>query len=250
MSDSDQGDALFAARDPVFATTHWSVVLQAGESHSAQGSAALAKLCRIYWYPLYAFIRRKGHTEEDAKDLTQEFFARLLERRDFQRVDARKGKFRTFLLTSLTHFLSNERDHANAAKRGGGRAVISLDAIPPEQFQRFEPTSDLSPDKLFDQRWAMALLEAAVLQLRVQMNATGKLGQFEELKIFLTTEPRDGDYTAVAQRLGCASQSVAVTVHRLRQRYRELVRAEVANTVSSPLEVDEEMRHLQAVLGA
>ncbi len=248
MSDSDQGDAMFAARNPVFATTHWSVVLQAGESHSPQGSAALEKLCRTYWYPLYAFVRRKGRTEEDAKDLTQQFFARLLERKDFQTVDARKGKFRTFLLTSLTHFLSNERDHAQAAKRGGGRTNIPLDGITAEELHRLEPASDLSPDKLFDQRWAMTLLGEAVSQLREEMVAAGKGAQFEQLKSFLTDEAGDGEYAAVAQRLGSTSQSVAVMVHRMRQRYGELVRAEVAHTVSSPTEVEEEMRHLYAAL--
>lgn len=231
-----------------FATTHWSVVLQAGEERTAQGQAALETLCRIYWFPLFAFLRRKGHTEADAKDLTQQFFALLLERKDFQTVDVRKGKFRTFLLTSLTHFLSNERDRAQAAKRGGGKIIISLDAIPPEQFQRYEPATDLSPDKLFDQRWAMALLETAVARLQSEMAAADKADVFEQLKVFLTTEPREGEYAAAATRLGCASASVAVMVHRLRQRYRELVRAEVANTVSSPLEVEEEMRHLSAAL--
>jgi RNA polymerase sigma-70 factor (ECF subfamily) len=248
MSDSDQGDALFAARNPIFATTHWSVVLQAGESRSPQASAALEKLCRIYWYPLYAFIRRKGRTEEDAKDLTQQFFARLLERKDFQTVDARKGKFRTFLLTSLTHFLSNERDYVHAAKRGGGQAIISLDAVTAEELHRLEPATDLSPDKLFDQRWAMTLLGEAVAQLREEMVAAGKCEQFEQLKSFLTDEAGDGEYAAVAQRLGSTSQSVAVMVHRMRQRYGELVRAEVAHTVSSPTEVEEEMRHLYAAL--
>lgn len=231
-----------------FATTHWSVVLQAGEERTAQGQAALETLCRTYWFPLFAFLRRKGHTEADAKDLTQQFFALLLERRDFQTVDARKGKFRTFLLTSLTHFLSNERDRAQAAKRGGGKIIISLDALPPEQFQRYEPATDLAPDKLFDQRWAMALLETAVARLQAEMATAGKADVFEQLKVFLTTEPREGEYAAAATRLGCASASVAVMVHRLRQRYRELVRAEVANTVSSPLEVEEEMRHLSAAL--
>src|SRR5262245_44025139 len=159
--------------NPIFATTHWSVVLKAGGEDSSEVTAALEKLCRTYWFPLFAFIRRKGYKEEDAKDLTQAFFALLLERKDFQRVNPAKGKFRTFLLTSLTHFLSNERDYLNAAKRGGGRSIISLDAIPPEQLQRYEPAADLSPDKLFDQGWAMSLLEAAVLRLRAEMEAAG-----------------------------------------------------------------------------
>ena len=235
-------------RHAVFDTTHWSVVLQAGEGHSIEGVAALEKLCRTYWFPLYAFIRRKGYPEEDAKDFTQQFFISLLERKDLQNVSARKGRFRTFLLASLNHFLSNERDRASTAKRGGGRKIISLDAVAPEQFQHFAPATDLSPDKLFDQRWAMALLGEAASKLQAEMVAEGKAEQFEQLKIYLTEEPRTGDYATVAQKLNCTTQSVAVAVHRLRQRYRELVRMEVANTVSSPIEVEEEMRHLYAAL--
>jgi len=250
MPDPEERNPLFGAAKPVFATTHWSVVLQAGESQSSQGTAALEELCRTYWYPLYAFIRRQGRTEEDAKDLTQQFFARLLERKDFQNVEARKGKFRTFLLAALSHFLSNERDYAQAAKRGGGKTIISLDEMTPDQLRRFEPASNLSPDKLFDQRWAMTLLEHAVARLREENSAAGKARPFELLKTFLTNEPGENEYANVAERLGSTTQSVAVAVHRLRQRYRELVRAEVAHTVSSPLEVDEEMRHLYAALNA
>lgn len=248
MSDSSQGDASFAIRSMVFATTQWSVVQQAGGSQSSAATAALERLCQQYWFPLYAFIRRKGYAEEDSKDLTQEFFTRLLVRKDFQTVDARRGKFRTFLLAALTHFLSNERDRAHAAKRGGGRVVISLDELPSELFRRYEPSTDLSPDKLFDQRWAMTLLEGAVARLAAEMSVAGRAGQFDALKKFLTREPDDGEYAALAQRLGCAGQSVGVAVHRLRQRYREIVRAEVVATVSNPAEVDEEMRCLLAAL--
>ncbi len=248
MSDSDQGGTLFPAGTPVFATTHWSVVLQAGEAASSQGAVALEKLCRTYWFPLYAFIRRKGHGEADAQDLTQAFFARLLAGNTFQTVDARKGKFRTFLLVSLGHFLSNARDHAQAAKRGGGQTIISLDAITAEQLHQSAPAAELSPDKLFDQRWAMTLLEVAVVQLQEEMATTGKGGQFEALKSFLTNEPSDGEYAIIGRRIGSPGQSVAVTVHRMRQRYRELVRTAVAHTVSSPTEVEEEMRHLYAAL--
>ncbi len=231
-----------------FATTQWSLVREAGGVESSGSQVALEALCHAYWPPLYAFIRRKGLSEEDAKDLTQAFLARLLERKDFQKLDPHKGKFRTFLLASLTHFLSNARDHANAAKRGGGKAVISLHEFPPEQFQRFEPATDVSPDKVFDQRWAMALLERAVEQLRHEMVAEGRTSQFEELKGFLTAEPREGEYALAARRLQIAGSSVGVWVHRMRQRYRELVRAEVASTVSSPMEVEEEMRYLRSVL--
>lgn len=236
------------AGSPVFATTHWSVVLQAGGEPSSTAVAALEKLCRTYWFPLYAFVRRKGLAEEDAKDLTQQFFTLLLERNDFRAVDARRGKFRTFLLTAFTHFLANERDRAQAAKRGGGKVIFSLDAISPEQFQCIEPSSDVTPDKLFDQRWAVKLLEAAMARLETEMIAENRSAQFEELKKFLADEPDAGDYAVVAARLGSTNQGVAVAVHRMRLRFRQLVRAEVANTVSSPAELEEEMRHLRAAL--
>jgi RNA polymerase sigma factor (sigma-70 family) len=231
-----------------FNTTHWSVVLLAGKEQTPQGEAALEHLCRTYWHPLYVFIRRQGYNPEDAQDLTQQFFARLLERNDFGEVDPHKGRFRTFLLTSLTHFLSNERDRVQAAKRGGGRKIISLDEIQAGEFYRFEPASELSPDKLFDQRWAMVVLEQALHRLREELAAGGKAAQFEELKPYLTEEPGEGEYAKVAARVGQTPQAVAVTVYRLRQRYRELVRAEVAQTVSSPLELEREMRHLLEAL--
>lgn len=244
----NQSEALSSAAGSPreFNTTHWSVVLQAGRSQSPQSAAALERLCRTYWYPLYAFIRRKGYREEDAQDFTQEFFARLLERNDFEAVDPSKGKFRTFLLTALTHFLSNERDRTQAAKRGGGQAMISLDEFKPEEIYRFEPVSDLSPDTWFDLRWAMTVLEQALAQLRADLATAPE--RFDALKVYLTDEADEGDYTATAQRLSMSSQAVAVAVHRMRQRYRELVRAEVAHTVSNPMDVEAEMRHLYAVL--
>lgn len=232
----------------MFATTHWSVVLRAGETHSPESSAALERLCRNYWFPLFAFIRRKGHREEDARDLTQQFFASLLARKDLRTVRASKGRFRTFLLAAMTHFLSNERDRAHAAKRGGGQVPVSFDEMTPEELRRYEPATHLTPDKLFDQRWAMTLLGTALTRLREEMESAGKAQQFQALKTFLTNEPDEGDYATVARRLGGTNQSIAVAVHRLRQRYRALVRAEVAHTVSSPIEVEEEMRHLFAAL--
>jgi len=233
-----------------FQTTHWSVVLEAGKSVSPQSSEALEKLCQTYWQPLYVFIRRKGYPEEDAQDLTQEFFARLLERRDFETVHPYKGKFRTFLLAAMTHFLANERDRARAVKRGAGQKLISLSEIKPEQFRALEPVSDVSPDKLFDLRWAMTVLERALARLRIDSTEQGKSSEFDQLKKFLSEEPGEGEYSAVAQRLGMPSSSVAVAVYRLRARYRELVRSEVAQTLSNPLELEEEMRHLYAVLNA
>jgi DNA-directed RNA polymerase specialized sigma24 family protein len=231
-----------------FQTTHWSVVLLAAQEQSAGRAAALEKLCHAYWYPIYVFARRKGCGEEDAKDLTQQFFSRLLQRNDFAGVDPQKGKFRTFLLTSFTHFLSNEYDRANALKRGGGNAIFSLDELLSDQLNKFEPAGDCSPANLFDQRWALAVLERALNQLNTEMSAAGKSGQFELLKTFLTADSPEGRQEGLAQKLGVADSSVAVMVHRLRQRYRELVRAEVAHTVSSPTELEEEMRHLFQML--
>jgi DNA-directed RNA polymerase specialized sigma24 family protein len=231
-----------------FNTTHWSVVLLAGQNESQQSAEALEKLCRTYWPPLYGFIRRQGYSPEDAQDLTQKFFALLLERKDFGAVDPCKGKFRTFLLTSLTHFLANERDWSKAAKRGGGQQIISLNALESEQQYRAEPTVNLSPDKIFDLRWGTTVLEEALRKLQAEMSTEEKSRQFAQLKVYLTDEPGEGDYAAAGTQLGMSRQAVGVAVHRLRQRYRELVRAEVAQTVASPLEVEEEMRHLYEAL--
>jgi RNA polymerase sigma-70 factor (ECF subfamily) len=232
----------------VFATTHWTVVLKAGDVQTSEGNAALEKLCRTYWRPIYAYIRRQGYSEADGQDLAQQFFAELLRRNAFGQVDARKGKFRTFLLACLGHFLSNRRDYEKAAKRGGGRELISFDAMTMEELRAWEPRSELTPDKVFDQRWAMRLLEEAVARLQEEMTAAGKGKQFERLKPYLASEPVDGEYDQVATDLGVAPPTVAVLVHRMRQRCGELVRLEVANTVSSPLELEEEMRHLNEVL--
>lgn len=226
-----------------FNTTHWSVVLLAGESRSAQSREALETLCRTYWSPLYAFTRRQGHSEEDARDLTQKFLAFLLERDDIAAIDPHKGKFRTFLLTALTHFLSNERDYARAAKRGGGRQLIPLEELESERGFVAAPPQ-LSPDRVFDQRWAMTIVERALEHLRTEQVQAGKGEQFEQFRNYLTQDPDEGEYAAVATRLGITSQSLAVRVHRMRQRFRELVRAEVAQTVASPLELEQEMRHL------
>lgn len=230
-----------------FNTTHWSVVTLAGKTQSPQNAVALEKLCRTYWPPLYAFIRRKGYGEEDVRDLTQEFFARLLERNEFRVVEASKGKFRTFLLCALSHFLSNQRDREQAAKRGGGGQIASLEEITTERLRQLEPASDLTPDKLFDQRWAMTVLDEALNALRQEMADEGRSAQFEGLKAYLIDDPGEGDYGTTAVKLGAKTKSVAVMVFRLRQRYRELVRAEVAHTLCNPLDVDEEMGQLLAL---
>jgi RNA polymerase sigma-70 factor (ECF subfamily) len=231
-----------------FCTTRWSVVLLAGQEGSPESAAALEKLCRTYWQPICAFARRKGWGEEDAKDLTQQFFALLLGRRDFSGLEAGKGKFRTFLLAAFTHFLANEYDRAKALKRGGGQAVFSLDQFPPEQLDGLSPAEEFPPGTTYDLGWARTILQTALRQLKEEMSRAERPGQFEELKQFLTTDVASGNYAGAAEKLGIQVSSVPVLVHRLRQRYRELVRQEVAQTVSSPTELEEEMRHLFALL--
>jgi RNA polymerase sigma-70 factor (ECF subfamily) len=231
-----------------FSTTRWSVVLAAGQAVSPESAAALEKLCRAYWQPIYVFARRRGRNDADAKDLTQQFFARLLERQDFAGLDPSRGKFRTFLLTAFTHFLANDYDRATALKRGGGKMILSLDELSFEELDWVAATDHSSPATVFDLRWAQAILQAALQQLKLEMAGAGKECQFEELKPFLTVNADAGEYAAAAQRLNVEAGSVPVLVHRLRQRYRELVRAEVTQTVRSPAELDEEMRHLFTVL--
>jgi DNA-directed RNA polymerase specialized sigma24 family protein len=231
-----------------FSTTRWSVVLLAGRENSPERAAALEKLCRAYWQPICRFARLKGWNEEDAKDLTQQFFARLLERNDFQGLDSRRGKFRTFLLAAFTHFLANEYDRVNALKRGGGRTIVSLDQFSADEQGGISSGEEISPGTLYDMDWAQAILKAALRELRAGMSKAKNQTQFDELKQFLTANATTGEYAVAAEKLGVEVSSVPVLVHRLRQRYRELVREEVAQTVSSPLELEEEMRHLFAVL--
>lgn len=227
-----------------FRTTHWSMVLRAGQGGSTDSAVALETLCRTYWYPLYVYVRRQGYGPQDAEDLTQEFFARLLRLNSLEVVAPHRGKFRTFLLVSLNHYLSDARDTARAAKRGSGQTVLSLDDESAEQRYRLEPSADASPEVLFDRRWMLALLEQALNRLGQEYASAGKAAQFELLKEFLQNPTDGGDYDRVAAALGLNPGAVAVAVHRLRQRYRDLVRAEIAQTVSSPEEMEEELRHL------
>ena len=220
----------------------------AGDLASPRATDALEKLCRTYWFPLYAYVRRSGYAAHDAQDLTQGFFARLLEKNFLESVDRRKGRFRSFLLASLNHFLANERDYANAIKRGGGQIAISLDEVSAENRFRLEPIVEDSPESIFDQQWALELLERALSRLRAEYVAAGKAGEFERLKRFLGNAPVEGDYTEMADELTMTVAAVAVSVHRMRHRYRDRIRAEVAQTVSDSGEVDEEMRHLFAAL--
>jgi len=232
-----------------FSPTHWSVVLAAaGRSDSTHARDALEKLCRNYWLPIYAFVRRQGHNPPDAQDLTQEFFTRLLEHNYLAAVDREKGRFRSFLLASLKHFLANEWDKARAQKRGGGRAFISIDAAAAESSVSLEPADAVTADKIFERRWALSLLEQVLRRLREEYTRDGKDRQFEQLKSTLTEASRSVPYAEIAARLGTSEGAVKVAVHRLRQRYRELLRAEIADTVADPGEIDDEIRNLFTAL--
>ena len=234
---------------PVFTATHWSVVLAARDGASTLAAQALEKLCRTYWYPLYAYVRRNGCSREDAQDLTQGFFTHLLQRSFLENVDPQKGKFRSFLLAALKHFLSDEWDKSRAAKRGGGQTFISLDDHNAEELYLLEPDSAMTAEKIFEQRWALTLLAQALARLRDEFSSAGKTREFDHLKVFLSTPTSDGAYDAVAVELEMAVASVAVKVHRLRQRYGELIRAEIADTVASPADIEEEMAHLFDAVG-
>jgi len=231
-----------------FTTTHWSVVLQAGDQDSPQSTEALETLCRAYWYPLYAYVRRNGQSPHNAQDLTQEFFARVLERKYFQLADRKRGRFRSFLLTSLKHFLIDEWNKANREKRGGGRQIISLDAEATETRFRAEPADNRTPDKAFERQWAMAVLNRVLDQLQAEFAATGRGPLFEELKSSLTGEENENSYAEIGRRLGMTEGNLKVTVHRLRRRYREVLRKEISMTVTDPELVDVEIRELFAAL--
>ena len=226
------------------------MVLRAKETSSVESERALSELCRIYWHPLYAFLRRQGQTPEDAEDLTQGFFATLLEKKSLRAVDRDKGKFRSFLLAALRHFVSDEWDKARAAKRGGGKPLVSIDEHSAEALYLSQPDSRLTPERMFDRRWALALLGQAFAKLREEFASAKKVDEFDHLKVFLSTPTTDGAYDDAAAALGISADAVAVKVHRLRQRYRELIRDEVAQTVASSAEIEEEMQYLFAAVGA
>lgn len=233
---------------PVFVTTHWSVVLSARKKHSPQSAAALETLCRTYWYPLYAYVRRQGHSPPDAQDLTQEFFARLLQK-DYLKAAAReKGRFRTFLIVALKRFLANEWDRVRAQKRGGGQPLLSLDAEIAEERYRIEPVEGATADRIYERRWALTLLDRTMTRLRQEFTAAGKAEEFKRLKACLTAERGDISYAEIAGALGQSEGTVRVVVHRLRKRFREIFREEIAHTVSSAEEIEEEVRYLMGVL--
>ena len=231
-----------------FVTTHWSVVLTAGQSDTTRAQAALEKLCQTYWYPLYAYVRRRGHSVEDAQDSTQEFFARLLAGHWVGDADRTKGRFRTFLLTALNRFLANEWDRARAKKRGGGVVSVPLDTAVAESRYGADVGSALAPDQLYDRQWAMTLLDRALGRLEAEHDRLGKAGEFAVLSPALTAERGDIPYAAMAAQLGQNETAVRMAVHRLRKRFREVFREEITQTVADPSEVEEEIRHLLAAL--
>jgi len=231
-------------RHPAFVTTHWSVVLSAGRSDSTRARAALARLCQTYWYPLYAYVRRRGHPPHDAQDLTQSFFAHLLERESIAGADPGRGRFRSFLLTALNHFLINEWEKARAQKRGGGTPLLSLDLAAAEERFDLEPADPATPDKIFEKQWALTLLNQVLSLLEAEYRREGKAELFAALQQTLAGRSESLPYAEIAARLNMAEGAVKVAVHRLRKRYRNLIRAEIAHTLDHSADIEEEMRHL------
>lgn len=231
-----------------FTTTHWSVVLAAGHTDIPQAADALERLCRTYWYPLYAYVRHRGHSEHDARDLTQAFFLHLFERHALSRVAPDKGRFRSFLLASLNYFLADQRDRALAQKRGGDRQFVFIDAQDAEERYRFEPIDERNPEKIFERRWALTVLAEVLARLERDYAAAGKQSLFNNLQVFLSGAMAGETYAAMASRLGITEGAIKMSVLRLRQRYRELFRETIAHTVADPAEVEDELRHLIAVI--
>jgi RNA polymerase sigma factor (sigma-70 family) len=235
--------------DAWFATTHWSAVLTAACSDTTRARAALEKLCQTYWYPLYAYARRRGHSPPDAEDLTQGFFARLLKLNSLADVRREKGKFRAFLLASMNHYLADEWDRARAQRRDV-RRTISLDTGAAETRYRREPADQLTPERLFERQWALTLLETVVQRLHREYEADGKGELFMQLRFAITGDKSAVPYTDLAARIGMSEEAVRVAVHRLRRRYRQLLREEIAHTVTTEDEVADELRSLRRILSS
>ncbi len=231
-----------------FATTQWSLVLSAGDKSSPRWRESLAELCRIYWYPLYAFVRRRGNPAAEAEDLTQDFFLRLVEKEFLQATGPEKGRFRTFLLLCMKRFLANEHDYRTAAKRGGGEPLISIDGAAADSRFRLEPTDATTPEKIFERRWALALLEQVLARLDKEYHEAGKTALFAKLKPLLVAETVGTHYAEIGHELHLSEGAVKVAVHRLRRRYAELLHAEVARTLEHPRDVQEEIRALFGAL--
>jgi RNA polymerase sigma-70 factor (ECF subfamily) len=227
-----------------FATTHWSVVLQAGQPKTPGYQQALETLCRSYWFPLYAYLRRQGYKNQQAEDYTQAFFCRILEKQMLSMADSKRGKFRSFLLGALKHFLSDEYDRGQAQKRGGGRKILSIDFKDAENQYSLEPAHRLSPEKLFDKSWALTVLARTMSRLKAELVSQNKQELFDHLKIYLTTEKGSIPYRDKAAELDMTEGNVRTAVHRLRRRYRKLLRDEISQTVTAEEQVDEEIDDL------
>jgi RNA polymerase sigma-70 factor (ECF subfamily) len=227
-----------------FATTQWSLILAAGGHGSAAADEALARLCSLYWYPVFAFVRRRGHSVEDAQDLTQSFFTRLIEKGDFAAADRERGRFRTFLLTACRHFLLNEYDRSLAAKRGGGHAAIPIDIAAAEDRYQRSLAHEETPEHLYDRQWCLTLLAAVLETVRDEYVAAGNGKLFDRLRGFLTMDDSAGTHAGAASDLGMTADAVKVAVHRLRRRYRDALLRRVAETVDSDESIDDEMRYL------
>lgn len=228
-----------------FHTTAWSLVLAASRNPTTDARHALAALCQTYWNPVYAFIRRRGHTPDQAQDLTQGFFALLLEKQFLRDVHQQRGRFRSFLLAAVKHFLANERDRSHAVKRGGGRVPISIDVLEAESWYAPAAVEATTPERLFERRWALSVLEHVMARLRAEYSAMGKTEQFARLEALLT---KDARCEPLAQEMGVSAGALRMSVHRLRRKYRHVLREEIAETVSTPAEIDEEIRFLMSVL--
>lgn len=233
-----------------FHTTHWTMVLAAREKDGAVAREALAGLCSTYWYPLYAYIRRQGNSPHEAEDLTQEFFVRFLERHSLAKVHPAAGKFRSFLLVCLKNFLANERERASAQRRGGGQPLFSLDGADAETRYALEPADQQTPDALYERRWALAVLEHTMRDLRREYSAAEKQALFDDLQGFLPGGQGDDSRADLAAKRGVSVGAIDVAVHRLKQRFGALLREQIARTVSSDAEVEAEIRHLISVISS
>ena len=241
---SDSGEG----RSRWFTTTHWSVVLAAKQGDSAKSTAALENLCSTYWYPLYAYVRRRGQDAEGAKELTQEFFARLLAKGLLAGVDPTKGRFRSWLLGVMNHFLAHEWARVRAQRRGGGQPAFSLDEADAQERYELEPVDESSPERMFDRRWAFTVLDQAEMRLRKEHETAGKGELYSSLKEFVSADGGSVSYEEAARRLGLTPSGVKSAIHRLRRRYQEFIREEIAHTVTSASEVDDEIRYLLSVI--
>jgi DNA-directed RNA polymerase specialized sigma24 family protein len=252
MPPADERQTSGAGHEVHFATTRWSLVLTAGQGGSPASATALANLCETYWYPLYAFVRRRGRNADDAQDLVQAFFARLVEKNDLAAAERERGRFRSFLLTSLKHFLANDWDRQRAQKRGGSQRLLSIDFGTAEERYNGEPSHELTAEKVFAHRWAMVVLANVLAQLQREFVQAGKSDTFERIKVFLTGEQSALTYGQLGADLATSEGAVKVAVHRLRKRYRELLREEIGQTLADPdpEEVDQEIRDLFAAINS